>query len=226
MGIGVLVAAATLAAALVWVRPASAEEPGLSPKGKGITGGALLGGELVMAVEAAFGVKPGWAYLVGGLGGAAAGGAGGYFAEKGSDPRPSYWLLAGGMAMIIPTTVAVLQATSYKAPADYQEDRPGKGTAPVAEPPRPAPAAPPAAPGAPPPPAEPGKPAVQLDRSLHRTATVRPPVPMSLVDLDGSSVRLGVPAVEIRPMYSVAELRRFGLEQQTEVRLPLFQATF
>ena len=33
-------------------------------------------------------------------------------------------MLAGGMALVIPTTVAVLQATSYKPPEDYTEDRP------------------------------------------------------------------------------------------------------
>ena len=75
---------------------AHAEEPGINPTGKGITGGALLGAEAVMSVEAVAGVKPTWAYLVGGGLGAIGGGIGGYFIEQGDDPKPSYYLLAAG----------------------------------------------------------------------------------------------------------------------------------
>lgn len=200
--------------------PAQAEEPGISATGKGITGGALLGGELVMSIEAIAGAKPAWAYLLGGVAGAAAGGVGGYFVEQGSDPKPSYYLLAGGMALIIPTTVAILQSTSYKPPADYQEDKPGKASSPDLEAPRPA-AAPsaPADPGAPPaapPPAAP----------TSRATPARPPIAMSLVDLSAGSLRLGLPAPDIRPMYTATEVRKYGVEQRTEVRVPLFQATF
>jgi hypothetical protein len=78
-----------------------------SPTGKGITGGALLGAEAVMLVEAALDVKPAWAYIVGGLAGGVAGGVGGWAVEDGGDARVSMFLLAGGMALVIPTTVAV-----------------------------------------------------------------------------------------------------------------------
>jgi hypothetical protein len=66
-----------------------------SGTGKGIVGGALLGGELVMVTEAAFKVKPAWAYVVGGVAGGAAGGIGGYFVEQNTDARAPMLMLAG-----------------------------------------------------------------------------------------------------------------------------------
>jgi hypothetical protein len=132
-------AAATAAMLLTHAAPSLADE--VPATGKGITGGALLGGEVVMLVEAAFGVKSGWVYILSGIAGAAAGGYAGSIVEKQADPKASVYMLAGGMALIIPTTVAVLQATSYSPPEDYTEDRPAA----------PIPASEPPIPGAPPP---------------------------------------------------------------------------
>src|SRR5512135_3598911 len=119
---------AALAASLLVLAPRTAhageDVAAVSPTGKGITGGVLLGGEVVMLGEAAFKVKPAWAYAVGGLAGGIGGGVGGYFIEKGAndgDKLPMY-MLAGGMALIIPTTVAVLSASAYEPPTDYTED--------------------------------------------------------------------------------------------------------
>lgn len=168
-----------------------------------------------MSVEALAGVKPTWAYLLGGGLGAVGGGVGGYFIEQGSDPKPSYYLLAAGMALIIPTTVAVLQSTSYRPPAEYVEDRPGK-TEPASEPPQAEP--PPAAPQTTPLPGQPP--------AGSRAPAEGPAVALSLVDWRSGGMRLGLPVPEVRPMYSTAEVRRFGVEQRTEVRVPVFQATF
>src|SRR6478735_12444145 len=107
-----------------------------SPTGKGIVGGALLGGELVTAVEAGFGVKAPWAYIVGGVAGGAAGGVGGYFVEQQGDARGPMLMLAGGVALAIPTVVAVLSATAYEPPAAYLQDQ-APADEPVAEPPAP-----------------------------------------------------------------------------------------
>src|SRR5262245_40024111 len=104
-----------------------------SPAGKGIIGGALLVAESVMLVETAASTKPAWAYAVGGGLGAIGGGVGGYFAQQG-DPRISLYLLVGGMALALPTTVAVLSAAAYE-PVNYTEDRP-PADEPVAEPAR------------------------------------------------------------------------------------------
>jgi hypothetical protein len=227
----VLLSLAAGAITLLASEHARAEEPGISATGKGITGGALLGGELVVTVEAIAGVKPWWAYLLGGGLGAVAGGVGGYFVEQTDNPKPSYYMLAAGMALIIPATVAVLQSTSYKPPPEYVEDRPGKASAPATEPATPvAPppgATPPATPELAPPPAAPAPAPAPAPGPGTRAPTLsRPPIAMSLVDLYSGRLRMGVPAVEIRPMYSSVEVKKYGLEQRTEVRLPIFQATF
>ena len=91
-------------------------------RAKGLTGGAMLGAEVVLVSEAALGVKPGWAYLVGGAAGGGAGALGGYYLGAGSSPKPSSFLLAGGIAAVIPTMIAVAAATSFSPPEHYQRD--------------------------------------------------------------------------------------------------------
>lgn len=181
--------AAVLAATLLGPS-AIAHAEDVSPKGKGITGGALLGAELVMGVEAAFGVQPAWAYLLGGALGAGAGGYGGYLVEQNASPKVSLYMLAGGMALVIPTTVAVLQATSFKPPAEYREDNPSV-LFPAAEPPR---------------------------------ATL--PKPTGLVDLEEGAVRMTVPAIEVRPTFTLAEMHQFGLTQRDQLHVPVLSGTF
>ena len=128
--------------------PLTAHADDVSTTGKGVVGGTLLGAEIVLATEAAFKVQPTWAYVVGGLGGAAAGGLGGYAVEQSASSRTTLLLLAGGMAFAIPTTVAVLSATAYEPPASYTQDR-APADEPVAEPPQPSATPTPVAPGAP-----------------------------------------------------------------------------
>jgi hypothetical protein len=216
----------------------------VSPTGKGITGGALLGGEAVMLTEAAVGVKPGWAYLVGGVAGAAGGGVGGYFVEKASSAKPSLYLLAGGMALIIPTTVAVLSATAYHPPENYTEDHAPAPGEPVAEPPQATspPAVAPAtgtAPATSPAPATgpaPAKPGARRN-TVHRVrlATYRsaapltlyqPTLPPALFGLDPGGLKLSVPAVEVSDLYNQREVQQFGVKQGTEVDVPVFNFTF
>ena len=150
--VGMLLGAAPLALTVTLVTgTASASDVGktaASATGKGITGGALLGAELVCSVEAVAGVQSPWAYLGGGIAGAAAGGVGGYFVEQHASPRASLLMLAGGMTLVIPTIVGVLSATAYRPPSDYLTDRP-PADEPIANPPQPdlaTPAPPPATP--------------------------------------------------------------------------------
>ena len=221
-----LVAAAVAALLVLAPGRAEAQSPQSDPvstKGKGIAGGALLGGEAVLITEAALDVKAGWAYLVGGLVGGAAGGVGGYYAEQTDDAKLSLYLLAGGMALAIPTTVAVLSATAYEPPTDYTADE-GPVDEPVANPPQPAdepeaqPSAPPPAPTPPEPAPEPTSQRLELQRP-----TLLPP---SLLGIREGYVSLSVPAVEIRDVFSRRELYEFGLRQQTEVRFSVFSAVF
>jgi hypothetical protein len=156
-----------------------------SATGKGITGGALLGAELVCGVEAVAGVKSPWAYLGGGVAGAAAGGVGGYFVEQHASPRASLLMLAGGMTLVIPTIVGVLSATAYHPPADYLTDKP-PADEPVANPPQPdtappaaAPAPPPATPAAPPNTTTPPAPATTPTTAPAPTPPASPSPPAS-----------------------------------------------
>jgi len=213
-----------LASSIVALAPhlAWAQEDEVSASGKGITGGALLGGEVVMLTEAALGAKPWWAYMVGGVAGAAGGGVGGYFVEQNGDARVSLYLLAGGMALAIPTTVAVLSRTAYSPPVDYTQDtRPSDE--PVAEPP--------AAEGT----SDEGgaagtgtDPEVSTARPIHYPTVYVPvtPQPPSLLGLHQRVLTLSFPAVEIRDRFTRRELHEFGVKQHAEFRVPVFSASF
>jgi hypothetical protein len=98
-----------------------AQSAGLQ-KAKGTVGGGLLGAEVVLLTEAALGVQPAWAYIVGGVAGAGAGAVGGYYLSDGGSNKPSSFLLAGGIALTIPTMIAVLSATHYEPPDSYRLD--------------------------------------------------------------------------------------------------------
>jgi hypothetical protein len=205
-------------------RTARADE--VSPTGKGVVGGALLGAEVVTMVEAVAGVRPPWAYIVGAVVGGAGGGIGGHFVENGSsDGRAPMYMLAGGIALIIPAIVLTLNATRYQPEEGAPEDNVPAG--PAAEPgapggsvvnapnvpppvPQPQPTPPPVPPPASPPPSPP------------------PPTvpPQSLFDIHGGVFRLGIPVPDVRPVFTVAEQRQWGVHQETELRMPMVHMTF
>src|SRR5450432_3615872 len=89
---------AASAALLVLTQGAQAHADDINPTPKGIVGGGLLGAEVVMLGEAAFSVKPAWAYLIGGIVGAGGGAVAGHYIETGADAKVSVYMLAGGMA--------------------------------------------------------------------------------------------------------------------------------
>lgn len=203
-------AGATALALMTQAAPSRADE--VPATGKGIAGGALLGGEVVMLTEAAFGLKSGWVYVISGVLGAGAGGYGGYVLESEADSKVSLYMLAGGMALVIPTIVAVLQATSYSPPDDYTEDKPAAGS-PAAEPPR---ATPSAANGAPRP--------VALHYHWQQPAQAKRT--SGLLGVDDGALSVAVPSVEVRPVYAADELQKYGLSQKHEFRVPVFATTF
>jgi hypothetical protein len=221
-GIGKVIGAAVLSIATIAASgPAHAEEKTEpSATGKGVVGGALLGAEAVMLVEAAASVKPPWAYAVGGGLGAVAGGIGGFFAEDAGEAKLSLYMLAGGMALIIPTTVAVLSATSYE-PTNYTEDRPPPADEPVAEPPRPAGSSSSR---------DPAKraPVAAAPRRVRTTTTLAPRAPTApaLVGVGQGSVALSVPAVVVKPVFTRTEVAMLGVKQQTEVEVPILNVAF
>lgn len=210
----------------------------ISPNGKGIVGGALLGAEVVTIAESLIGVRVGWAYVVGAIVGAGGGGVGGYFVEKGSsDGKAPMYMLAGGLGLIIPALVLTLNATRFRPEEGATEDR--APIAPAAEPGVPGgnvTGAPPdvVAPSPPPPPeaAPPAKgpqskasPAPRSSMRARR-APVPPVVALSLVDVRGGDLRVGVPVPDVRPVFTVAEQRQYGMHDQTELRMPVLHVTF
>lgn len=117
-------------------------------------------------------------------------------------------------------------------------EAPATGDAPPPTPPpsEPAPTpastpAPAASPGPTPAPATaPAKP--QGSRQMHRnramahSRTVPLMMPPALLGLSGRQLALGLPAVEIRGTYTRREVAMYGVTQQTEVRVPVFQMVF
>jgi len=221
---------------------AHAEE--VSTTGKGVVGGSLLGAEVVLVTEAAFKVEPAWAYVVGGVGGAAAGGVGGYFFEQEASPKATMLALGVGMALVIPTTVFVLSSTAYHPPASYTQDR-APSDEPVAEPPQPngaptpAPAPAPSTtspsgnevtapteappPAAPPPTSSLRKDKSKANRTLPLDYHLTPP---ALIGISSQALTLSIPAIELRDVYTKTELAMFGVNQGTEVRVPVLNFLF
>ncbi len=196
--------------------------------GKAMVGCGLLGAETVLLVEAAAGVQEPWWYVGGGIIGAGGGVVGGYFLEQEDiSPRTSMLLLAGGLTLAIPTTVAVLSATAYEPPADYLEDKP-PADEPVADPP--APSTPGSAPSTAPSggAGAPKSTTAALPRQRVRTA-VLPPLhltPPAILDLSPDMVALRIPALEIRGTYTEKEIAMFGVRQTAEFRVPVLNVVF
>ena len=183
-----------------------------SSTGKGIVGGALLGAEAVMLTEAVIGVKPRWAYYVGGAAGAVAGGVGGYFLEENLSAKTNMFLLSAGMVLAIPTTIAMLAATQYEPPASYVQDQ-APTDEPVANPPMPE--------------------GASLDRGRNTThrASARPSLfnpalPPALVGLQQGELELSMPSIALYETFTPKQMAEFGVKQQTELRLPVFNLVF
>jgi hypothetical protein len=215
--------AAAIAAAIVGTSEqayAQTTEEGdpVSVTGKGIVGGGLLGGEIVIITMGIIGVEDGWPYLVFGGLGAVGGAIGGYFIEGAADPTAEIplYMLAGGMALVIPTIVVALNATAYKPPGDDRD--------PVTEKPAIEPAAPDGTVTVTKPAASTVTPARQKSRA--KAPDPIPRVPLAMISLTRDDLALGLPAPLVRPLYTRRELTEYGVTQGHEVRVPVFSAAF
>jgi|CZKU01.1.fsa_nt_gi hypothetical protein len=226
------VAAAAILGVTVVTAPArQARADEVSPDGKGVVGGALLGGEVVMITEALAGVRPGWAYAVGGIIGAGGGGVAGHFIEQdqaSQNGRVPMYMLAGGLALIIPAIVLTLNATRWQPEEGATED--AVPTGPPAEPGvvggsivTGSPAAPPPAESTAPPAGTPPPPPAVVTPAPPAAPT---PPPQSLFDVHRGSLRFGLPVPDVRPVFSVAERRQYGMHAETEFRMPMLHMTF
>jgi hypothetical protein len=216
-----LAAAGAMSAAAVLLAPetASAQAAAVSVDGKGIVGGALLGAEVVDLTIGIIGVNRAWPYLVFGAVGAIGGGIGGYFIEQETreSPEGALYMLAGGMALVIPTVIVSLNATLYKPPEgtstttfEPADNQPAQSP-PAVQPPAPTPL-----------PAPTSRFRLRSPSLTQKAERLS----FSLVDVNRGKLALSVPAVQVRPLYSLREVWTYGVEQGTEVRVPLFYASF
>ena len=208
--LGALLTSAAFGAAVLLGGAGHARADGaVSGTGKGIAGGALLGAEVVTITMAVVGVEKPWPYFVFGGAGALAGGIGGYFVETAAPAEVPLYMLAGGMALVIPALVASLNATAYKPPEGEIDDP--SATEPAPEPPAPV---------------ESTSSPRRKAREVARADAKIPRIPVALLDVYQGHVAVGVPAVEVRALYTEEERQVFGVEQGHEVRFPVFKAVF
>lgn len=236
------VSLAAIASAVVVSSPREAQAQtvnAVSPDGKGIVGCALLGGETVMLIESAIGVRRGWAYILGGVLGAGAGAAGGYFLEQAAEGDTALTGVAVGslvlgLGLAIPTTIAMLNATAYRPESEPTNEDASPASGPLDESTTPAGAAP-AEGGAPAPattPAAPSAPAQQGNtsstphRNGSRLTAAAAPRATGLFDFSDRGMSLAVPAFSVGSTVSLAETRQYGVVGVPELRLPLLSGAF
>ncbi len=197
---------------------------------KGTIGGAFLGAEVVAMPMAIAGVKAGWAYAVFPPLGAVGGAIGGFFMDKAYDdasaktPSNAYgsaFMLAGGMALIIPTIILMLNATRYHPAENATEDHAPTNTGPEANPGKPGGSA-----------VTPTSPSTKNDTEKTESAPKKvaqneaPYVPLSLVDVHENKLRMGIPVPEVHNAYTMQEVKELGVPQSTELRVPVFKLAF
>jgi hypothetical protein len=233
---------AALAAGAILAVPGTAEAEEVTPTAKGIVGGAFLGGELVVFGEALFGVRSTAAYLIGAGAGAAAGGVGGYFIEQAvDDGRIPAYMLAGGLALMIPAIVVALDATRYMPTEGAREDKP---VTPPSDPGKPGgssvvgaePSTPPATVPGPgsattpttPTPSPTPEPTAAPTPGGGGGGTQAPRAPQaSLFNLREGAFYMGVPVPEVRPVLGTTERARMGADNRgSEVRFPVVRVSF
>ena len=227
-----LTAAAAFTALLSAPGEARADGP-VQTWGKGTVGGALLGAEVVVIPMGAAGLNKGWPYFVFGGLGMVGGAVGGYFLDKqfavqtdaagnvtGGPAEPSMFMLVGGLALVIPAVIVSLNATAYRPP-DSDRNEPANNE-PARDAPKPSPAPPGSIPGEGP---APGSTSQQYRAYRGRVAAM-PHIPTSLLDMYTGKIGFGVPAPQVRPLYTQAEMYKYGVPQGTEVQLPVFKAMF
>jgi hypothetical protein len=219
----VLVFAAVLALLLSYSRGARAQAiDEVSNNGaKGAVGLGLLAGELVVNIEALAGVRKAWIFVVTGLVAAGGGAAGGYFAETkpkaDTGAQVGVGLLAGGMAMIVPTLIITTAMTKYrgkkevapkveveseKAASEMSGEATTEGEVEK-------------------PPAE-EKPAEEKPAETGTEGAA----PSALLNVDKKAVSLAVPPVLMVPVFSSEELGLLTDEQKTEYRINVINFIF
>ncbi len=188
-------------AALVLLLAGSARAEPVSATGKGITGGALLGGEIVVMTEAAVGLESPWWYALGFTVGAGGGAYGGYYVEQNASSELSMYMLLGGMALVIPTSIVYLNAVAFE-PEVPQSGDPG---------------------GAPP-----GEPTLdpEFNERLSQRGMVKVPLSRGVMAIDDQNLEWSLPNVLVLDTYTRTEQAELGLTQSPRVLVPVLTGTF
>lgn len=224
----VAVAVAALASTMTLV-PRVGEAQTMPPPGRisaspqGLIGGALLGGELVIMIEGAAGVRNPWILLGSGAAGMIAGGVGGFFLDQALDAPGtgqtqtaiSTGMLVVGLGLVIPTAIVYASATMYR-PEDAASTVEETPTAPLEES---------GGTGASPAGASDGSAPTSGTNGGNQSARSRS-IPMALMEYAPTGLRLGWPTPALVRSYSLEEMRQFGLAPMTEWRVPLLSAVF
>jgi hypothetical protein len=162
-----------------------------------------------MLVEAAAGVRPTWAYAVGGGAGAIGGAIVGFASDEAGNAQLSMGLMVGALVLAVPTTLAVLGATTYRAPAIGDGSALGTGS---------------------------GAPrsfgngpqftSHRLPAGHPFALHVRRSPTSFLVDYHQQSLAIGVPDVKVSQVYSRLEWTAQRVPDATQVLVPLFKMSF
>ncbi len=179
----------------------SAHAEPVSATGKGITGGALLGGEIVVMTEAAIGLESRWWYALGFVAGAGGGGFGGYYVEESAGSELSMYMLLTGMALVIPTSIVYLNATAFQPEVPDTEDSGG---------------------------APPGEPTLdpEFSEQLSRRGMRPMPTTRAVLSVYRDSTAWSVPDILVLDTYSAAEVQDMGLAQSPRVMVPVVGGRF
>ena len=215
LALGVSTVAFGMATLVAHAPEARADEIQGTPKAT--IGGGLLGAEVVAIPMAIAGVRAGWAYAVFPPLGAVGGAIGGYFMDAAYDTAKtnaygSAFMLAGGIALIIPTIVLMLNATRYHPSAEAVEDRAPKNVGPEANP---------GAAGG-----SSVAPAKETPSGGGAGGNQPPYIPLSLVDVHRGELRMGIPVPEVHEAYTPQQIKELGVVQATELRVPVFKLAF
>jgi len=218
--LALLVTAASFGVAAFMAHAPEARADEIAGTPKAMVGGGFLGAEVVAIPMAIAGVRAGWAYAVFPPLGAVGGVIGGYFMDQAYDNSGknggtaqnaygSAFMLAGGMALIIPTIVLMLNATRYHPAENAVEDRAPKNV----------PEANPGAAG--------GSSVTAPAKDGGGNGGNQPPyIPLSLVDMHQGTLRLGIPVPEVHEAYTPQQVKELGVVQATELRVPVFKLAF
>ena len=220
VSVSAAVAIATCCLALIAVPRGrvSAQNVEVDAAWKGITGVGLIGAEVGFIVPALAGMDDTWPYIVFPAVGGIGGGLAGYFLVENNDQTElAIGSVALGMAMIIPTWVIVLSATTYD-PEDegiVQDDQGGPDEV-----------LPPIDEGGELMPPEPGEEEPADSPADSTSSRFDEIAPAGLLRVSDRGVGVGIPLVTVVPVFSEHEIALSYGQRTDEVRLSVFSGTF